>query len=78
MLNAINRVCLLSLMNPHLMLVEYEMYSRLFIFNTLKKSRMGTRFPEIGADRLVINQSIAPVEWSLHLKTGVVFPLFAI
>jgi hypothetical protein len=54
------------------------MYSRLFIFNILEKSRMGTRFPEIGADRLVINQSVVPVEWSLHLKTGVVFPLFAI
>jgi hypothetical protein len=78
MLNAVNRVCLLSLMNPHVMLVEYEMYSRLFIFSTLKKSRMGTRFLEIGADSLVINQSVAPVEWSLHLKTGVVFPLFAI
>jgi hypothetical protein len=78
MLNAVNRVCLLSLMNPHVMLVEYEMYSRLFIFNTLEKSRMGTRFPEIGADRLVINQSVVPVEWSLHLKTGVIFPLFAI
>jgi hypothetical protein len=78
MLNAVNRVCLLSLMNPHVMLVEYKMYSRLFIFNTLGKSRMGTRFLEIGADRLVINQSVVPVEWSLHLKTGVVFPLFAI
>jgi hypothetical protein len=78
MLNAVNRVCLLSLMNPHVMLVEYEMYSRLFIFNTLEKSRMGTRLPEIGADRLVINQSVVPMEWSLHLKTGVVFPLFAI
>jgi hypothetical protein len=32
MLNAVNRVYLLSLMNPHVMLVEYEMYSRLFIF----------------------------------------------
>jgi hypothetical protein len=78
MLNAVNRVCFLSLMNPHVMLVEYEMYSRLFIFNTLEKSRMGTRLPEIRADRLVINQSVIPVEWSLHLKTGVVFPLFAI
>jgi hypothetical protein len=78
MLNAVNRLCLLSLMNPHVMLVEYEMYSRLFIFNILVKSRMGTRFLEIGADRLVINQSVVPVEWSLHLKTGVVFPLFAI
>jgi hypothetical protein len=66
-------------MNPPVMLVEYEMYSRLFIFNTLeKKSRMGTRLPEIGADRLVINQSVVLVEWSLHLKTGVVFPLLAI
>jgi hypothetical protein len=78
MLNAVNRVCLLSLMNPHVMLVEYEMYSRLFIFNTLEKSRMGTRFLEIRADRLVINQSVVPVEWSLHLKTRVVFPSFAI
>jgi hypothetical protein len=78
MLNAVNRVCLLSLMNPHVMLVEYEMYSRLFIFNILEKSRMGTRFLKIGADRLVINQSVVPVEWSLHLKTGVVFPLFDI
>jgi hypothetical protein len=78
MLNAVNRVCLLSLMNPHVMLVEYEMYSCLFIFNTLEKSRMGTRFLEIGADRLVINQSVVPVEWSLHLKTRVVFLLFAI
>jgi hypothetical protein len=78
MLNAVNRVCLLSLMNPHVMLVEYEMYSRLFIFNTLEKSRMGTRLSEIGAVRLVINQSVVSVEWSLHLKTGVVFPLFAI
>jgi hypothetical protein len=65
-------------MNPHVMLVEYEMYSRLFIFNILEKSWMGTRLPEIRADRLMINQSVVPVEWSLHLKTGVVFPLFAI
>jgi hypothetical protein len=78
MLNAVNHVCLLSLMNPHVMLVEYEMYSRLFIFNTLEKSRMGTRLPEIGADRLMINQSVVPVEWSLHLKTGVVFSLFSL
>jgi hypothetical protein len=79
MLNAVNRVYLLSLMNPHVMLVEYEMYSRLFIFfNTLEKSRMGTRLPKIGGVRLVINQSVVPVEWSLHLKTGVVFSLFAI
>jgi hypothetical protein len=60
------------------MLVEYEMYSRLFTFNTLEKSWMGTRLLEIGVDRLVINQSVIPVEWSLHLKTGVVFPLFAL
>jgi hypothetical protein len=32
MLNVVNRVYLLSLMNPYVMLVEYEMYSRLFIF----------------------------------------------
>jgi hypothetical protein len=62
MLNAVNCVCLLNLMNLHVMLVEYEMYSHLFIFNTLEKSRMGTRLPEIGADMLVINQSVVPVE----------------
>jgi hypothetical protein len=67
MLNAVNRVCLLSLMNPHIMLVEYGMYSCLFIFIILEKSRMGTRLPEIRADRLVINESVVPVEWSLHL-----------
>jgi hypothetical protein len=78
MLNAVNSVCLLSLMNLHVMLVEYEMYSRLFIFNILEKSRMDTRLPEMRADRLMINQSVVPMEWSLHLKTGVVFPLFAI
>jgi hypothetical protein len=39
---------------------------------------MGTRFLKIGADRLVINQSVVPVEWSLYLKTGVVFPFLAI
>jgi hypothetical protein len=66
-------------MNPHVMLVEYEMYSRLFfLFNTLEKSWMGTRLPEFGAVRLVINQSVVPVEWSLHVKIGVVFTLFAI
>jgi hypothetical protein len=32
MLNAVNRVYLLSLINSHVMLVEYEMYSHLFIF----------------------------------------------
>jgi hypothetical protein len=32
MLNAVNRVYLLSFVNPHVMLVEYEMYSCLFIF----------------------------------------------
>jgi hypothetical protein len=64
-------------MNLHVMLVEYEIYSRLFIFNTLEKSRMGTRLPEIGAHKLVINQSVVPVEWSLHLKSGVIFSLFA-
>jgi hypothetical protein len=39
---------------------------------------MGTRLPEIGAVRLVINQSVVPVEWSFHLKAEVVFPLIAL
>jgi hypothetical protein len=36
---------------------------------------MGTSLPEIGV-RLVINQSVVPVGWSLRLKIGVVYPLF--
>ena len=36
---------------------------------------MGTRMLEFGGVRLVINQSVVPVEWSLHLKIGVVYPL---
>jgi hypothetical protein len=38
MLTVVNRVYLLNLMNPHVMLVEYEMYSRLFIFLFLDKN----------------------------------------
>jgi hypothetical protein len=37
---------------------------------------MGTNLPEIGGVRLVINQSVVPVGWSLRLKIGVVYPLF--
>jgi hypothetical protein len=44
MLNAVNRVYLLSLINPHIMLVEYEMYSCLFIFFIGWKFRMGNRW----------------------------------
>jgi hypothetical protein len=32
MLNAVNRVYLFEPHEPHIMLVEYEIYSRLFIF----------------------------------------------
>ena len=35
---------------------------------------MGTRLLEFEEVRPVINQSVVPVEWSLHPKTGVVFP----
>jgi hypothetical protein len=38
MLNVVNHVCLLSLMNLHVMLVECEIYSRLFIFYFLDKN----------------------------------------
>jgi hypothetical protein len=78
MLNAVNRVCLLSLMNPHVMLVEYEMYSRLFIFNTLEKSRMGTRLPEIGVVRLVINQSVCSCGVKSTPEDRSCYPLFAL
>jgi hypothetical protein len=78
MLNIVNHVYFLSRMNPHVMLMEYKIYSRLFIFFIGQKSRMGTSLLEIGVVRLVINQSVVPVEWSLRLRIGVVFPLFAI
>ena len=39
------------------------------------KSWMGTRLLEFGGIRLVINQSVVPMDWSLRLKIGVVFPL---
>jgi hypothetical protein len=39
MLNAVNHVYLLSLMNSHVMLVEYKIYSRLFIFLLDKNPR---------------------------------------
>ena len=37
---------------------------------------MGTRLLEFEEVRLVIHQSVIPVEWSLHLKIGVIYPLF--
>ena len=43
------------------------------LFKSLEKSRMGTRLLEFGGIRLVINQSIVPMDWSLHLKIGVSF-----
>ena len=35
-----------------------------------------TRLLEFEEVWLVINQSVVPMEWSLHLKIGVVYPLF--
>ena len=35
----------------------------------------GTRLLESGGVRLVINQSVVPVEWSFCPKNGVVYPL---
>jgi hypothetical protein len=37
---------------------------------------MGTRLLEFEEVRLVINQSVHPVEWCLHLMIGVVYPMF--
>ena len=37
---------------------------------------MDTRLLEFGGISLMINQSVIPVDWSLHPKIGVVFPLF--
>jgi len=39
---------------------------------------MGTRLLEFEEVRLVINQSVVSVEWSLHPKIEVVFPLFVL
>jgi hypothetical protein len=37
---------------------------------------MDTRLLEFEEVRLVINQSVDPMEWCLHLKIGVVYLLF--
>ena len=37
---------------------------------------MGARLLEFEEVRIVINQSVVPVEWSLHPKIRVVYPLF--
>ena len=48
---------------PHVIFVEYDMYLRLFYFlNLWKKSQMDTRLLEFGEIRLVINQSVVPVD----------------
>ena len=39
---------------------------------------MGIRLLEFRGIKLVINQSVVPVDWSLHPKIGVVFSLFAV
>ena len=62
---------------PHVTLVEYDTYLRLFIFIIWIKIPDGYQI-ESGEVRLVINQSVVPVDWSLHPKIGVVFPLFAV
>jgi hypothetical protein len=44
-------------------IVEYDMYLRLLYSSILwKKYRMGTKFLEFGGVRLVINQSVVPVD----------------
>jgi hypothetical protein len=65
MLNAVNCVCLLSLMNPHVMLVEYEMYSRLFIFQYFKKN------PEWVPDCQILEQTGLWSTSQLSLWSGV-------
>ena len=48
---------------PHVIFVEYDMYLRLLYFlNLWKKFQMGARLLEFGGIRLVINQSVVPVE----------------
>jgi len=37
---------------------------------------MGMRMLDSGAVRFVIHQLVVPMEWSLHPKIGVVYPLF--
>jgi len=43
---------------------------------TLEKFWMGIGMLDSGAVRFVIHQLVIIVEWSLHPKIGVVYPLF--
>jgi hypothetical protein len=52
------------------------MYLRLSLLFTWIKIPDSTRLLEFEEVRLVINQSVIPMEWSLHLKIGVVYPPF--
>jgi hypothetical protein len=47
MLNVVNCVYLFSLMNPHVKLVEYEMYSHLFIFQYFGKISDGYQIARV-------------------------------
>ena len=49
-------------MNPMLYLLIMTCTYACFTFKSLEKSRMGTRLPEFEEVRLVIKQSIVPVE----------------
>ena len=49
-------------MNPMSYLLSMTCTYDCFIFITLEKSRMGTRMLEFEGIRLVINQSVVPVE----------------
>jgi hypothetical protein len=51
-----------ELHEPHVILLSTICTYTCFIFNTLEKSRMGTRLLESGGVRLVINQSTIPVD----------------
>ena len=56
-------VSLLSLMNPMLYLLSTTCtYACFIFFNTLEKSWMGTRLLKFRGIRLVITQSVVPVE----------------
>ena len=48
---------------PHVIFVEYDMYLRLFYFSIIWiKILDGYQIARVGGIRLVINQSVAPVE----------------
>jgi hypothetical protein len=63
---------------PHVTLVEYDIYLHLFIFIIWIKILDWYQIARVWKSRLVINQSVVPVELESSPKERSVFPLFAV